>query len=128
MESEMIDAPDLQKEFVDEIKRRLKNWFQALPDEGAPLFYYDAKAGTLIGSKAFQPVHCAAQLAAAFVNEEFAIQFCMVSSKIRPQGDVVKQGWIPRKRGQPVLQRQGAGYLRRVDLPGEGKFSPNVPP
>jgi endoglucanase Acf2 len=48
--AEMIGADDLQKQFVNEIKERLENWFTASPGEDAPLFYYNEKWGTLIGS------------------------------------------------------------------------------
>ncbi len=47
----MANAPDLQKVFVDELKRRLEDWFTASPDENAPLFYYNSNWGSLIGSK-----------------------------------------------------------------------------
>jgi len=50
--AEMAGAPDLQKVFVDELKRRLENWFTAAPGETAPLFYYDSRWGSMIGSKA----------------------------------------------------------------------------
>ena len=40
-----------QKVFIDEIKRRLENWFDTTDSEDAPLFYYDSNWGTLIGSK-----------------------------------------------------------------------------
>ena len=49
--AEMVGAKDLQAQFVDEIKRRLENWFTATPGESAPMFYYDANWGTLVGSK-----------------------------------------------------------------------------
>ncbi len=49
--AEASSAPDLQNGFVAEIKRRLENWFTASPGEDAPLFYYNANWGTLIGSK-----------------------------------------------------------------------------
>ena len=49
--AEMAGAPELQKKFVDEIKRRLENWFTASPGETAPLFYYNATWGSMIGSK-----------------------------------------------------------------------------
>ena len=49
--AEMAGAPDLQKTFVDEIKRRLENWLTASPGEASPLFYYNANWGALIGSK-----------------------------------------------------------------------------
>jgi endoglucanase Acf2 len=41
----------LRTAFLTEIKRRLENWFTASPGEDAPLFYYDANWGTLVGSK-----------------------------------------------------------------------------
>ena len=50
--AEMADAPELQKVFIDELKRRLENWFTASPDESAPLFYYNSNWGSMIGSKA----------------------------------------------------------------------------
>ena len=50
--AEMADAPDLQKVFVDELKRRLENWLTASPGETDPLFYYNSNWGSLIGSKA----------------------------------------------------------------------------
>lgn len=37
--------------FVEEIKRRLENWFDTTEAEDAPLFYYDKNWGTLIGSR-----------------------------------------------------------------------------
>ena len=48
--AEMAEAPELQKRFVDEIKRRLENWFTASPGETAPLFYYNSTWGAMIGS------------------------------------------------------------------------------
>ncbi len=50
--AEMAGAPELQKVFVDQLKRRLENWFTASPDETAPLFYYNSTWGSMIGSKA----------------------------------------------------------------------------
>lgn len=50
--AEMAGAPELQKVFVDELKRRLENWFTAAPGETAPLFYYNSTWGSMIGSKA----------------------------------------------------------------------------
>jgi len=50
--AEMAGMPALQKTFVDELKRRLENWFTASPDETDPLFYYDSTWGSMIGSKA----------------------------------------------------------------------------
>jgi endoglucanase Acf2 len=49
--AEAAGEPALQKGFVDEIKRRLENWFTASPGETAPLFHYNATWGTLVGSK-----------------------------------------------------------------------------
>jgi endoglucanase Acf2 len=49
--AEMADAPELQKVFIDELKRRLENWFTASPGETSPLFYYDSTWGSMIGSK-----------------------------------------------------------------------------
>lgn len=46
-----IGAVDLQKHFVDELKRRLENWFSASPGEVSPLFYYNQRWGSLIGNK-----------------------------------------------------------------------------
>lgn len=50
--AEMADAPDLQKVFVQEIKRRLENWFTATPGEDGPYFYHNSTWGSLVGSKA----------------------------------------------------------------------------
>ena len=50
--AEMTGAPELQKVFIDELKRRMENWFTASPGESAPLFYYDPTWGSMIGSKA----------------------------------------------------------------------------
>ena len=41
----------LQRAFIDEIKRRLENWFTATPGKDQPVFYYSAVWNTLIGSK-----------------------------------------------------------------------------
>ncbi len=49
--AEMAGAPLLQKGFVNEIKRRLENWFTASPGETAPLFYFNSTWGALVGSK-----------------------------------------------------------------------------
>lgn len=49
--AEVAGEQELQKLFVDEIRRRLENWFVASEGEKAPLFYYDKTWGTLIGSK-----------------------------------------------------------------------------
>jgi endoglucanase Acf2 len=49
--AEMAGAPELQKVFVDELKRRLEDWFTASPGETSPLFYYNSTWGSMIGSK-----------------------------------------------------------------------------
>ncbi len=49
--AEAIDAPDLRKQFVDEIKRRLEEWFTAKEGKEQPVFYYDANWGVLVGSR-----------------------------------------------------------------------------
>jgi endoglucanase Acf2 len=49
--AEMAGAPELQKVFIDELKRRLENWLTASPGEAAPLFYYNSNWGSMIGSK-----------------------------------------------------------------------------
>ena len=49
--AEMADAAEMQKTFIDELKRQLENWFTASPGETAPLFYYNSTWGTLVGSK-----------------------------------------------------------------------------
>ncbi len=49
--AEMAGAPEIQKIFVDELKRRLENWLTASPGEAAPLFYYNSNWGALVGSK-----------------------------------------------------------------------------
>jgi endoglucanase Acf2 len=41
----------MQKRFIDEIKRRLQEWFTATPGKDSPVFYYNATWGSLIGSK-----------------------------------------------------------------------------
>lgn len=48
--AEVAGATDLHKGFINEIRRRLENWFTASPGETAPLFYYNATWGSLIGS------------------------------------------------------------------------------
>ncbi len=50
--AEAAGAPELQKVFVDELKRRLEDWFTASPGETSPLFYYNSTWGSMIGSKA----------------------------------------------------------------------------
>ncbi len=49
--AEAVGATELQQVFVDEIKRRLQNWFTAAPDKEQPVFYYNATWGALIGSR-----------------------------------------------------------------------------
>jgi len=48
--AEVCGEPSLQKQFIDEIKRRLENWFSAVPGKDKPVFYYNKTWGTLIGS------------------------------------------------------------------------------
>ncbi|MEP4076361.1 glycosyl hydrolase [Haloferula sp.] len=50
--AEMIGETGLQQQFIAELKRRLEDWFTASPGESSPLFFYNSKWGTLIGSKA----------------------------------------------------------------------------
>ncbi|MDP4883315.1 MAG: glycosyl hydrolase [Opitutales bacterium] len=50
--ADVIGASDLQAVFINEIKRRLENWFTALVGESAPLFYYNANWGSLVGNRA----------------------------------------------------------------------------
>jgi endoglucanase Acf2 len=47
--AESADALELQDIFLDEIKRRLAEWFTAKRGK-QPVFYYDANWGTLVGS------------------------------------------------------------------------------
>ncbi|MGD0090547.1 MAG: glycosyl hydrolase [Planctomycetota bacterium] len=49
--AEAAGAPELHKVFLDEIKRRLENWFTASPGKDQPVFYYNATWGALIGSR-----------------------------------------------------------------------------
>ena len=49
--ADLIGEEKLKGTFLDEIKRRLENWFTAGPEEDAPKFYYQKNWGTLIGSK-----------------------------------------------------------------------------
>jgi len=49
--AQMAGAPEIQKTFVDELKRRLENWLTASPGETNPLFYYNSNWGTLVGNK-----------------------------------------------------------------------------
>jgi endoglucanase Acf2 len=47
--AEAAEAPELQQIFLNEIKRRLENWFTATPGKTKPVFYYNSTWGTLIG-------------------------------------------------------------------------------
>jgi endoglucanase Acf2 len=49
--AEMANAPELQQQFINELKRRLENWFTASTSENDPHFYYNARWGALIGNK-----------------------------------------------------------------------------
>ncbi len=49
--AEVTGEKQLQGVFVDEIKRRLENWLTAAEGENQPVFYYDGRWGTLIGSR-----------------------------------------------------------------------------
>jgi endoglucanase Acf2 len=49
--AEIAGEEELQKKFIHEIKRRLEDWFTASEDGQAPLFYYNATWGSLIGNK-----------------------------------------------------------------------------
>jgi endoglucanase Acf2 len=49
--AEAAQAPELQRAFVAEIKRRLEEWFTATPDKPQPVFYYNTNWGTLVGSR-----------------------------------------------------------------------------
>ena len=49
--AESAGDAELRKSFIDEIKRRLENWFTAKPGGEAPMFYYNSTWGTLIGNK-----------------------------------------------------------------------------
>ena len=48
--AEVAEAPHLQQVFVNELKRRLEQWFTATPDKQPPVFYYNSAWGTLVGS------------------------------------------------------------------------------
>lgn len=50
--AEMVGETAMQERFLNEIKRRLENWFTAAPGKDFPQFYYDDTWGTLIGCKA----------------------------------------------------------------------------
>ena len=49
--AETMGEAGLQRAFVDEIKRRLENWFTATPGKEQPVFYYNATWDSLIGSR-----------------------------------------------------------------------------
>ena len=49
--SEAAGETELKKKFIDEIKRRLENWFTASGDGEPPMFYYNSTWGSLIGNK-----------------------------------------------------------------------------
>jgi len=49
--AEAAGASDLQRVFIDELARRLEAWFTATPTKDQPVFYYDAKWSTLVGSR-----------------------------------------------------------------------------
>ena len=48
---ESMGEVERQKAFVDELKKRLENWFVASEGESSPMFYYNKTWGTLIGSR-----------------------------------------------------------------------------
>ena len=49
--AEALGEHELRDGYLREIRARLENWFTASPAEGSPLFYYNRRWGTLIGSK-----------------------------------------------------------------------------
>ena len=49
--AEMANAPEIQHQFITELKRRLENWFTASANDNDPHFYYNARWGALIGNK-----------------------------------------------------------------------------
>ncbi len=49
--AEVIGAADLQQRLVAELKRRLEAWFTAAPGKEQPVFYYNARWGSLVGSR-----------------------------------------------------------------------------
>lgn len=49
--AEAAGAAELQAGFLNEIKRRLEQWFTATPGKEQPVFYYQSLWGTLIGSR-----------------------------------------------------------------------------
>ncbi|MDG2221700.1 MAG: glycosyl hydrolase [Rubripirellula sp.] len=48
--AEAANADEQQAVFVTEIKRRLESWLTATANDEDPVFYYDSKWGTLVGS------------------------------------------------------------------------------
>ena len=48
--AEMAGEMELRKGFIDEIKRRLENWFTASTAGVPPMFYHNSNWGTLIGN------------------------------------------------------------------------------
>jgi len=49
--AEAAGAPELQEVFLGELKRRLEQWFSAMPGKEQVVFYYNARWGTLVGSR-----------------------------------------------------------------------------
>lgn len=49
--AEAAGALDIQTAFINEIKRRLEQWFTAAPGKEQPVFYYNANWGALVGSR-----------------------------------------------------------------------------
>lgn len=49
--AEVAGAPELQRVFVAELKRRLEAWFTAVEGKDQPVFYYNGAWGTLVGSR-----------------------------------------------------------------------------
>ena len=47
--AEAVGDTASQKVFIDELKRRFKDWFTAAPGKSNPIFYYDANWNSLIG-------------------------------------------------------------------------------
>ena len=52
--AEVAGEEGLQKLFIDEVRRRLEDWFLASKGEQSPLFYYNKTWGTLIGKRHFK--------------------------------------------------------------------------
>jgi endoglucanase Acf2 len=51
-EAETVGDLQSQKVFIDELKKRLENWFTAKEGKASPIFYYDANFGSMIGYRA----------------------------------------------------------------------------